>query len=239
MKIGFFDSGLGGLLMMRTLREKYKYDDFIYVGDTENLPYGPKDKFDILINMEPYLLWLFEEKECDYICIACNTASVKSFDLFIKKYPHYQDRFIDIVSPTIAYLKAVDTALVLATTGTVLSGQYKVHEGIKQIPMPGLVDLIEEFREEEALVMIDDILLYYPDIQYVMLGCTHYVFLKDRLSEKYPRKKFISQSDFVLGRIHKVGTFEKKGSDEYFVSKESQLYSQKYNKIFSHIQLFN
>lgn len=239
MIIGFFDSGLGGLLMMESLRAKYRYDDFIYVGDTENLPYGPKNKFDILANMEPYLLWLFEEKKCDYICIACNTASVKSLGLFIKKNPHYQNRFIDIVNPTIEYLKTVDAALVLATTGTVFSGQYKVHEGIKQIPMPGLVDLIEEFREEEALVMIDDALLYYPDIQYVMLGCTHYVFLKDRLSKKYPKKKFISQSDFVLGQIHKIGTFGKKGSDEYFVSKESRLYSQKYNKIFLPIELPN
>jgi glutamate racemase len=238
MKIGFFDSGLGGLLMMNSCRKTYPQYDYLYVGDTLHLPYGPKTTDDILSHMEPYLLWLFEEKKCDYICVACNTASVKALPLFLKKYPHYKIRFIDILQPTQDFLRETNKPyIILATEGTVASNCYNVSENIFQISMPGLVELIEDYKKDEAMIMVNKVLSNYPDILHVFLACTHYIFLKKEIEYLYPHKACIAQDIFIKNSINSINYHaEKKGQTEYFVSNHGHEYTKKYGNVFTHIQ---
>lgn len=238
MNIGFFDSGLGGLLMMESCIKNNPYHKYYYIGDTLNLPYGPKSPELILDCMEAYLLWLFEDKKCDYICIACNTASVKALPLFLEKYPNYQNKFIDIIVPTAEFLSSSDEAiLVLATQGTVASNRYQQGDHIYQVAMPGLVELIEAHKISEALVMVDDVLAYYPNIHRVLLACTHYIFLKDALEKKYPNHIFYTQDNYINSTIKKFNGDSLEATPEYYLSRDSKDYSIKYEKEFNHLHL--
>lgn len=243
MKIAFYDSGLGGLLMTELVQKKYPNYNYVYVGDTAHLPYGPKDPIEILGYMEPYLLWLINSQLCDYVCVACNTASVKSLPLFIRKYPQYKKRFIDIVSPTQIYLENINQlTLVLATTGTVASGLYNGNSFTTTIAMPGLVDLIEGGHIDTAIMMIDDVLSYYPNTKNIVLACTHYVRLKKNLTKKYSDIEFISQDNFIINQIAEKNTINNsitKVTRDYFVTGDHEKYSQKYGYDFKHLNIFN
>lgn len=248
MKFGFFDSGLGGFLMMESCSSTYPQNEYVYVGDTAHLPYGPRDESEISAYMAPYLLWLLKEQKCDYVFIACNTASVKALPLFKKKFPAYSNKVIGIVEPTCDFLnkniKKKDHLVVLATQGTVASGLYGFMSGVNQIPMPGLVELIEENRRQEALILVQDALSYYPDTTHLLLGCTHYAWLQEDLSMLYPDFKIISQ-DIILHEILEVLSKKIEYKKEYipdsryFVSSDPVTYSQKYNKEFQHLKFKN
>src|SRR5690606_13256522 len=166
MTLGFFDSGMGGLYMMEACMKIYPKHDYIYLGDTKHLPYGPKKVREILDHMTPHLLFLLEEKECDYLIVACNTASSQSLHLFLDAYPRYKNRIINIVSITKQYfLNSTiknEPLLVLATERTVASRVYEdITKKVHQIPMPGLVDLIERDNRKSALVMMQGALSNY------------------------------------------------------------------------------
>jgi glutamate racemase len=240
MIFGFFDSGLGGLLIMNSVRRHNSFHDYIYLGDTINLPYGPRPAIEILDLMEPYLLWLFQVKKCDYVCVACNTASVKSLELFLKKYPEYKKRFIDIVSPTQLFLRTQEKVLVLATEGTVLSNQYAQHSGVIQRSMPGLVRLIESGDIFKAMVMVENVIVEYSYLTNILLACTHYILLKDLLTKKYPHITFTSQDDFIIDAISKCVIHDDiVGTNEYFVSGDAQDYQLRYPHKFLHIYIPN
>ncbi len=244
MKLGFFDSGLGGLLMMESCKKKYPNHQYVYLGDTKNLPYGPRSSEDIESFMSPYICYLLEDQNCDYVFIACNTASVRALPLFKRKYSHYTNKVIGIVKPSCDFLKSTlrsaDELLVLGTQGTVASNLYRVLPKIQQVAMPGLVELIEENKKKEALVLVQDALTYYPNITHVLLGCTHYSWLKQDLKKYYPNIYFISQDIVlcnVLQNLLKKESIQK--TSHYFVSSSSQEYIQKYNKNFIQIILKN
>lgn len=244
MRLGFFDSGLGGLLMMESCRKHYPNHEYIYVGDTQNLPYGPRTAEEIEGFMSPYLLWLLNEKECNYVVIACNTASVKALPIFQKKYPEYASRIINIVDPTCTYLQenidADQSLVVLATQGTVKSMMYN-NQGIQtqQIPMPGLVDLIESDKKDAALSMVRDALSYYQDVNVVLLGCTHYSWLTEDLQKMNSSIEFISQDKILHNIIASFPVLDVTEAPEYYISEENKLYTESYNIEVQILQLKN
>lgn len=246
MKFGFFDSGLGGLLMMQLCKEKYPEHNYVYVGDTVNLPYGPRDANEIEGFMSPYICWLLEKAHCDYVIIACNTASVKALEIFYLKFPSYRNKVIGITNPTISYLENLDgnrSLLLLATQGTVASKLYDIHINIDQVAMPGLVDLIESGKKSEALKMVIDALRYYPDITEVFLGCTHYVWLQKNLQDMFPDISFIGQDIILQELIESLAKNNKTPDDfliqqpEYYVSGSSMEYSERYGIPFKKLLL--
>ena len=120
MKIGFFDSGLGGLLVMEVCRKILPGNSYVYLGDTLNLPYGPRETKDILRLATPAIDYLLEVKSCDLVVVACNTISVRALDEYRKLYPHHAEKVIGINQPTEMYLtkSSLDSLLVLATSGS-------------------------------------------------------------------------------------------------------------------------
>ena len=103
MKIGMFDSGLGGLTVLKEFIKKYPNNTYIYYGDTKNLPYGTKSKQE-LIKLVTKIISFFEKKQIDIIIVACGTISSTCLDE-IKKMTNIP--VYDIISPTIEYLNEI------------------------------------------------------------------------------------------------------------------------------------
>lgn len=245
MKLGFFDSGMGGLYMMEACRDAYPNHDYVYFGDTKNLPYGPKNVVDILNHMTPCLLFLLEEERCDYVVVACNTAGAQSLELFLKQYPHYESFIVNIVDVTQNYFKLnysnLHVAHVLATQRTVSSSVYsELASTTHQIPMPGLVDLIEADKHEAAVLLVSDALSYYNEISLLLLGCTHYVYLKDVLQKNYPNTKIIGQDEILIDFFsHTLKPSLEVGTYYYYVTGDASSYSKRHHLNFQSIAFKN
>ena len=123
MKVGIFDSGIGGLTVLKQLINKYPNNEYIYYGDTLNLPYGNKTK-EQLIKLSDKDVQFLISKNVDIIIIACGTVSSNCLDYLKNKYniPIY-----DIISPTIDYLNKSNyqNIGIIATNRTIDSHIFK------------------------------------------------------------------------------------------------------------------
>lgn len=219
MKVGFFDSGLGGLIILKAVAKELPDFDYIYYGDTLNLPYGDKTEEEVFTLTKVAIGELFE-RGCLLVVIACNTASAETLrklqDTFLaEKYP--DRKILGVIIPTVEALldSGAKKALLLATKRTVESGKY-IKELTKEtncstvleaLATPELVPLIENGNILEALrvaqLLIDEFRMRVGEVDTVVLGCTHYAKLVDGLRVKYsPSIKFLSQDEIIPGKLH-------------------------------------
>ncbi|MFA5946113.1 MAG: glutamate racemase [Patescibacteria group bacterium] len=188
--IGVFDSGLGGLVIMKELDKQFPEYSFVYLGDNARAPYGPKTPAEIFQCTLEGVEYLFAQG-CDLVILACNTASANALrkiqqEILPSKYP--DKRVLGILVPTVEQVHG-GTIGIFATTGTVKSGAY-VHEIMKRHPdahvfqtaCENLGWLIESGESEEKLFgeiercvadMKTVMGLAFPP-EDVLLGCTHY-----------------------------------------------------------------
>lgn len=178
MRVGLFDSGIGGLTVLRSLIKRYPDNEYIYFGDTANLPYGSKS-IDELKKLAKHNVELLLSFNVDLIVIACGTVSSNCLD-YLKS--NYNIPIIDIISPTINYLNNAkySNVGVIATEATINSHIFKnnINKCVYEIATPELVPLIES----NNLNNIDNVLEEYLDnykekIDVLVLGCTHYPLL--------------------------------------------------------------
>ena len=243
MKLGFFDSGLGGLLVMESCMKALPEHSYVYLGDTKNIPYGPKSSDEIYEAMEPCLNYLLDIQNCDHVVVACNTASVKAVHLYKQRYQGSADKIHGISEPTVNFLKQRDykDLLVLATQTTVQSGVYsRTAARVKQIAMPGLVPLIEAHKQQEAVLMCTDAISYEADTRNVLLGCTHYIWLIDELSRRFKNKNIFGQDwiiiDYLRG-LELAATKDEDVSTTYLVTGDPQDYLENYGHNFTHCDI--
>lgn len=187
--IGIFDSGIGGVTVLREILKILPNENYIYYSDSKNNPYGDKSDEEI-INICDKIIQFFIEKNCKAIVIACNTASAKAAKKLREKYP---EEIIIAIEP--AYKMVYDyayekTTLVMATKGTIESEKfhslYKKYNNNKTYLMPckGLADIIEEGNEEKIKKYLKENLSEYTGkVQNVVLGCTHYPLIQKQISE--------------------------------------------------------
>lgn len=181
MKIGMFDSGVGGLFVLKKLMQKYPDNEYIYFGDTINLPYGEKSK-DELKSFSDKIIKFLISKEVDIIIIACGTISSNIYEEIKDKY---KIKMYDIISPTIKYLNNNDLKNigVIGTKKTIESGFFKnnINTNIVEIACPKFVDIIENEKKDEFNKYIDLYLREFKinKIDALVFGCTHYPYLKD------------------------------------------------------------
>ncbi len=185
--IGFFDSGLGGLSVLKVAKEILPNESFIYYGDGANIPYGTKT-VDELIDLSDKICNDFINKySVKAIVIACNTATSAAVKYLRKKYD------IPIIGMEPALKPAVNnhanaTIGVLATEVTLKEKKFKLLESkyidkakIIKLPAPNLVELVEtglfegELAEKEIKKALNG---YEKGLDAIVLGCTHFVFLK-------------------------------------------------------------
>lgn len=205
MKIGIFDSGIGGLTVLKNLYNNYPNNEYIYLGDTKNLPYGSKttkELEELSSNDVEFLL----EKKVDIIIIACGTVSSNCHKYLSNKYntPIY-----DIISPTIEYINnsKYKNIGVIATEATINSHIFKNNindsKKIYEIKTPKLVPLIENNNYEKLNAVINEYLNeYIGKLDLLVLGCTHYPIIKSFISQYLNNKvKLLDMSEPLLNKI--------------------------------------
>jgi len=188
MKIGVFDSGFGGLTVLKALHAALPSYDFVYLGDNARTPYGDRSPETIYEFTRQGVEWLFQHG-CALVVIACNTASAHALPRLQTEWLPAQrpDRILTgVISPMIDWLSQNHTSQkvgLIGTRATVASGAYPVDIAIA---CPLLVPLIEEGWHATAPAMmilrkyLRPIKLAAPDI--LILGCTHYPLLAERIT---------------------------------------------------------
>lgn len=212
MKIGFFDSGLGGLTILQAVRERLPEYDYIFYGDTANLPYGDKTEVQILEFTGRAVEHLFEQGALLTI-VACNTASAETLrrlqDTMLVG-PYAGRKLLGVIIPTIEALieEGVDQALLIGTKRTVDSRKYdreleKVSPKITltSIATPELVPFIESGDMDGAYAYVDTLLTpWVGKVGAVILGCTHYTVLKEHLRETHGFE-VLSQDEIIPEKL--------------------------------------
>lgn len=185
MKIGMFDSGIGGLTVLKEFIKRYPNNHYIYYGDTKNLPYGTKEKEELLKLVKP-IISFFTKQKVDFIIIACGTISANCF-FELKKMttiPIY-----DIITPTINYLNHNNykSLAIFATNRTIDSHIFKdklIAKDVLEIKTPEFVPMIENNKLDFSIIKNYCSQVLNHDI--LILGCTHYPLLINEL------KKYLS-----------------------------------------------
>lgn len=234
--IGIFDSGVGGLTVLREYTKTFPNEDFIYYGDTVHLPYGDKSPQKIIEYSEKIVEFLIQ-KNVKLIVIACGTASALAYKHLKEKYTDIEIR--DIITPVSARLSNKSVG-VIATKATVKSNAWEnaikeknENVAVTSVACPLFVPIIEEgFINSPACdIIIEEYIKNFEgrNINSLVLGCTHYPLLKDKIQRKigsqinlidvgeYSAKdtlKFIETNNLSNDSSH-IGTREYFSSDDF------------------------
>ncbi len=213
MKLGIFDSGLGGALIARAIHCLCPDIDKVYLGDTANLPYGGRSE-DVIYQASEACIDALFKMDCQLIIVACNTASAKALRRLQQDYlpKHYPDRrILGVVVPTIEHaIENRYTKLGVIGTEYTINSHIFAHElhkikpdlGIVEHATPLLVPLLEHGGEAYIDMILKDYLGFTHDacMDALLLGCTHYIHLKDHIREHYPFS-VISQDEIIPDKL--------------------------------------
>jgi len=219
--IGVFDSGFGGLTVLRSIRERLPGYDYLFLGDNARAPYGNRS-FDTVYRFTLEAVRYLFGQGCPLVILACNTASAKALRTIQQRdLPGMDDptrRVLGVIRPTAEYIGGVSKTRhvgIFATPGTVASGSYDIeianlHPGYVTTghACPMWVPLIENGeadgdgsdyfvrRDVDALMAAD------PEIDAIILGCTHYPLLFDKIRRYTPdRVQLVSQGPIVADSL--------------------------------------
>jgi len=212
--IGVFDSGIGGLTVLKKIMEKLPNERYIYYADTDNVPYGTKPVEEVKKYINEAVRFLIS-KNVKAIVIACNTATSIAIKELRTLYT------IPIIGIEPAAKPAVENrgakrVLIIATPTTIkeeklryLLEELNAVEYVDLVAMPGLVQFAEngEFKTNEVKEYIQQELKQYNLYEYskLVLGCTHFPFFKEILSETFPASiQIIDGSIGVANRLKNV-----------------------------------
>ena len=218
--IGVFDSGYGGLTVLREFVIQLPQYDYLYLGDNARAPYGTRSYETVYRYTLQCVTWLLNQN-CPLIILACNTASAKALRTIQQKdlqglNPHA--RILGVIRPTtevIGKFTSSNSIGVLATSGTVQSESYLIEIGkffprvkIEQEACPMWVPLVEnnEHQNDGADYFIQKhisrILSKNMEIDTLLLACTHYPLLKEKIEKFLPKNvKLISQAEIVASSL--------------------------------------
>lgn len=214
MKIGIFDSGLGGLIITRAIRKIMPQYDYVYFGDTKRVPYGNKSHEAVFEFTREAVDYLFRKENCALVIIACNTASARALKEIQQKYlaKNFKNRkVLGVLIPAAEVASKYKRIGVLATLGTVASNAWTIEikklnkkAEVFQNPAPMLVPLIEEGENARAKPFILKYLKPFKGkkLDALVLGCTHYPMLKKEIKENIGSGvKIISQDEIIPNKL--------------------------------------
>lgn len=204
--IGFFDSGVGGLSVLRQSIKVLPNEDFVYLGDSKNAPYGVKDVEEVKKLSFQAVDFLLKHN-VKAIVVACNTATSAAIEDLRKEYKSIPIIGIEPALKPAVQLKKQGKIVIMATPMTLaekkfkrLMDKYKGEADMVSLPCPGLVELIEsgmidgkevhEFLKEKFRELQKD------KIACAVLGCTHYPFIKKELSNVLGKEATIIDGSF-------------------------------------------
>lgn len=199
MKIGIFDSGLGGLSILREIRSTLPEYDYLYLGDNARAPYGTRS-YDVIYEYTLQAVRYLAAQGCRLIILACNTASAKALRTIQQRDIHPDElRVLGVIRPTVESVTTDAPAQhigILATPGTVNSDSYTIELSkinpaihVSQQACPMWVPLIENGEKDSPATtyFVDKYMcaLYRqdPNIDTVLLGCTHYPLIREQIED--------------------------------------------------------
>ena len=256
--IGVFDSGYGGLTVLKSLTAALPDYDFIYLGDNARAPYGTRSFETVYEYTRQCVEWFFKQG-CPLVILACNTASAKALRTIQQNYlpSFYPDRrVLGVIRPTtevIGNFSASGNVGILATAGTVQSCSYPVEISkffpetkVFQQACPMWVPLIENNEIDNAgsdyfvKACINELLAQNQAIDVVLLGCTHYPLLEQSIKKYLPEKiRVVSQGDIVasslkdyLARHPEMGIRLAKNSVRHFYTTDSSVDFDRHAALF-------
>jgi glutamate racemase len=202
--IGVFDSGYGGLTILKELVKTLPEYDYLYMGDNARAPYGPRS-FDTVYHYTLQCVQWFFDQGCELVVLACNTASAKALRTIQQKdLPKIDSkkRVLGVIRPTtevIGQYSKSGSVGILGTTGTVISESYPIEIAkffpslkVYQEACPMWVPLVEnhEYDKPGADYFIqqhlDRLFRQAPDIDTLLLACTHYPLLMEKIQAFAP-----------------------------------------------------
>jgi glutamate racemase len=237
--IGVFDSGFGGLTVLRALVDQLPQYDYLYLGDNARAPYGTRSFETVYRYTLQCVTWLLQQG-CPLVILACNTASAKALRTIQQKDLQHLNpnaRVLGVIRPTTEIIgKHTNTNYIgiLATNGTVQSKSYLLeiekffpHVKVVQEACPMWVPLVENnehmangadyFIEKH----IDQVLNNHPDVDTLLLACTHYPLLMDKIQRFLPGGvQLLSQADIVATSLKEY--LQRHTEIENRLSKEGQ-----------------
>jgi len=252
-RIGFFDSGYGGLTILKEVVAKMPEYDYVYLGDNARAPYGSRS-FETVYEYTLECVKKLFEMDCELIILACNTASAKALRSIQQKdlptlAPH--KRVLGVIRPTTEIISSytkTNKVGVLATSGTVSSQSYVIEINkfspeveVFQEACPMWVPLIEnnEINNEGADYFfkkhIQNLLNKNKEIDTILLGCTHYPLIIDKIKSLVPLNiNVIAQGELLANSLHdylkrhteievKLGKNKKV---EFFTTDSTELFDQ-------------
>ena len=214
--IGVFDSGYGGLTILDNIREVLPEYDYIYLGDNARAPYGTRS-FEVVYEFTRQAVNKLFDMGCHLVILACNTASAKALrSIQMNDLPQIDParRVLGVIRPTVECVGEISKNQhigVLATAGTIKSESYplEIHKLFPEIQVSGTacpmwVSLVEnnESQDEGADYFIrkyiDQLLSKDPQIDTVILGCTHFPILLPKIRQDIPDHiSVITQGEYV------------------------------------------
>ncbi|MBQ7512350.1 MAG: glutamate racemase [Prevotella sp.] len=220
--IGIFDSGYGGLTILHGIRQLLPQYDYLYLGDNARAPYGTRS-FDIVYEFTRQAVVRMFEMGCHLIILGCNTASAKALRTIQENDLPKLDpnrRVLGIIRPTAEVIGSLTNTRhigIFATEGTIKSQSYdlEIHKLFPDIQVSGVacpfwVPLVE-YNEADSpgadyfvKKRVDQLMRLDPDIDTVILGCTHYPLLLPKIHKYIPRGiRIVAQGEYVATSLQR------------------------------------
>ena len=213
MKIGIFDSGMGGLSVLHRALRMIPEADFLYYADEEHVPYGEKTREQVRGYIDEIIAFMIK-KQVDAIVIACNTATSVATKEYRSQFP------LPIVGMEPAVKKAVEEyadrpgRILVAATPITIQGD-KLHHLVDRVDKRDMVDLValpklvrfaeqEIFDQDQIVPYLKEALKDYPLEEYkaFVLGCTHFNYFKESYQEIFPNKiEFVDGNEGALREL--------------------------------------
>jgi glutamate racemase len=220
--IGVFDSGYGGLTILRELVDRMPGHDYLYLGDNARAPYGNRS-FDTVYRYTLQAVEWFFSQGCPLVVLACNTASAKALRTIQQNDLERiapGNRVLGVIRPTTEIIGEYSSSRsigILGTTGTVTSGSYAIEIGkffpevkVHQQDCPMWVPLVEnrEYASQGADYFVkeglDKLFAQGADIDTVLLACTHYPLLSRKIRQYLPADvELVSQGPIVAESLER------------------------------------
>ena len=239
--IGIFDSGYGGLTILHGIRQQLPQYDYLYLGDNARAPYGPRS-FEVVYEFTLQAVTRLFEMGCHLVILGCNTASAKALRTIQQHdLPQLdaQRRVLGIIRPTAEVIGTLTKSRhigVFATEGTIKSESYNLEIqkffpdiSVTGVACPFWVPLVE-YNEADSpgadyfvKKRIDQLLRMDPQIDTVILGCTHYPLLLPKIHKYMPRGiRIVSQGEYVANSLQQY--FERHPDMEQRCTKSGQVH---------------
>ena len=209
-KIGVFDSGIGGVTVLKEIVKILPNEDYICYSDSKNNPYGDKSDNEI-ISLCDNIVKFFIHQNCKAIVIACNTASAKSVQFLRRKYPNIIFIAIEPAYKMVHDYSYNSKTLVMATKGTIESEKFNLlyhkYDNHKTILLPciGLADIIEDGKTTEIRKYLRTHLEKYKgNVETVVLGCTHYPLIQNLIEDVLGQVTFYNGAPYLAMHLKDV-----------------------------------